>query len=116
MIFRDLTDFLKFLEKHNHLKRITHLVSTNLEITEISRRFLAVNGPALLFENVIKTDGTKSDFPVLTNLFASQERIAMALGLASSKELREFGKLLAFLKNPEPPSSLKETFSMFKMA
>jgi 4-hydroxy-3-polyprenylbenzoate decarboxylase len=116
MIFRDLTDFIKFLEKNNHLKRISHAVRANLEITEISYRFLAEDGPALLFENVIKDDGTKSDFPVLTNLFANKERIAIGLGLTNSKELRDFGKLLAFIKNPEPPSSLKETFSMLGIA
>jgi 4-hydroxy-3-polyprenylbenzoate decarboxylase len=116
MNFKDLADFIKFLEKNNHLKRITHPVSTNLEITEIGRRFLANNGPALLFENVIKVDGTKSDFPVLTNLFACKERIAIGLGLGSSEELREFGKLLAFMKNPEPPASFREAFSMLGIA
>ena len=112
MNFKDLPDFLQLLEKENHLKRITKEVSTNLEITEISRRFLAQNGPALLFENVIKEDSSKSNFPVLTNLFACKERIAMGLGIEDSSKLRELGTLLAFIKNPEPPSSLKETFSM----
>ncbi|GAB4162192.1 MAG: UbiD family decarboxylase [Rickettsiaceae bacterium] len=116
MRFKDLSDFLVYLEKHNHLKRITQRVSTKLEITEISRRFLEQNGPALLFENVEKADGTLSDFPVLTNLFACKQRIAMGLGVKDSSELRDFGKLLAFLKNPEPPSSWKETFSMLPLA
>jgi len=116
MIFKNLPEFLSYLEKNNHLKRIKHEVKTHLEITEISRRFLSENGPALLFENVIKEDGTKSEYPVLTNLYASQERIALGLGLKSSSELREFGKLLAFLKNPEPPSSLKETIAMLPLA
>lgn len=116
MNFKDLPDFLQLLEKENHLKRIIKEVSTNLEITEISRRFLAQNGPALLFENVIKEDGSKSDFPVLTNLFACKERIAMGLGIEDSSKFRELGALLAFIKNPEPPSSLKETFSMLPIA
>lgn len=116
MNFKDLTSFLEYLEKNNHLKRIKQVVKTNLEITEISRRFLHANGPALLFENVIKEDGTKSDFPVITNLYAHEARISMALGLKDPSELKEFGKLLAFLKNPEPPSSLKETVSMLPLA
>ena len=116
MIFKDLSTFLQYLEKHSHLKRITEVVSTHLEITEISRRFLHANGPALYFENVIKEDGTKSLFPVVTNLYAHPERIRMALGLSSKTELRELGKLLAFLKNPEPPASIKETFSMLPLA
>ncbi|NRB10715.1 MAG: UbiD family decarboxylase [Rickettsiaceae bacterium] len=116
MIFKNLTEFLTFLEKHNNLKRITTAVSTKLEITEISRRFLAKNNPALLFENVIKDDGTKSEYPVLTNLYTSSWRIAVALGLKGESELKELGKLLAFLKNPEPPASLKETLSMLPLA
>ncbi|MDP4709181.1 MAG: UbiD family decarboxylase [Rickettsiaceae bacterium] len=116
MSFKDLPEFLKFLEKNNQLKRITLEVATRLEITEISRRFLEQNGPALLFENVRKDDGSLSEFPVLTNLFANKERIAMGLGIKDSSELRELGKLLAFMKNPEPPSSLKETFSMLPLA
>ena len=52
MSYKDLPEFLTFLEKSGNLKRITHPVSANLEITEISRRYLAQNGPALLFENV----------------------------------------------------------------
>ena len=116
MNFKDLPEFLKFLEKNNHLKRITLEVSTKLEITEISQRFLAQNGPALLFENVRKDDGSLSKLPVLTNLFANKERIAMGLGIKNSSGLKELGKLLAFMKNPEPPSSLKETFSMIPLA
>ncbi len=116
MRFKDLAEFLEFLEKKNQLKRIKLEVSTNLEITEISRRFLEQNGPALLFENVRKNDGSISDIPVITNLFANKERIAMGLGLKDSSELKALGKLLAFIKNPEPPSSLKETFSMLPLA
>ena len=116
MNFKDLPAFLEYLEKNNHLKRIKEVVSTQLEVTEISKRFLHNNGPALLFENVIKEDGKKSKFPIVTNLYAHPQRISWALGLNSQSELRQFGKLLAFLKNPEPPSSIKETFSMLPIA
>ena len=116
MIFKDLSTFLQYLEKHGHLKKIKTMISTNLEITEISKRFLNINGPALYFENVIKEDGTKSLFPVVTNLYAHPERISMALGLKSKEGFKELGKLLAFLKNPEPPVSIKETFSMIPLA
>lgn len=116
MSFQNLPKFLEFLSKHNHLKRITQPVRTYLEITEISRRSIAIDGPALLFEHVINNDGSRSKYPVLTNLYASQERIAMGLGLKNKDELRELGNLLAFLKQPQPPSSLKETFSMLPLA
>lgn len=115
MNFQDLPQFLEFLEKKGHLKRISYEVRTHLEITEISRRVLAKNGEALLFENVIKNDGTKSAYPVLTNLYASIERISYGLGLKNPAELREFGKLLAFLKQPEAPNSFKETLSLLPL-
>lgn len=116
MQFKDLQEFIQYLENNNQLKRIKQKVSTKFEITEISRRFLAQNGPALLFENVEKEDGTISEMPVLTNLFASKERIAIALGLKKYEELRQLGKMLAFIKNLEPPSSFKEAFSMLPLA
>jgi 4-hydroxy-3-polyprenylbenzoate decarboxylase len=116
MKFNDLREFLAHLEANGHLKRITEPVSVNLEITEISRRFLETKGPALLFENVLNMDGSTSEIPVLTNLYAHPDRIAMGLGLQSSDGLKDLGELLAFLKNPEPPSSLKETISMLPMA
>lgn len=116
MTIKDLPEFLNILEKNGHLKRISHPVSTNLEITEISRRILESNGSALLFENVIKQDGTKSDIPVLTNLYANIDRIALGLNLKDKNELRKFGELLSFLKSPELPSSFKETFSMLPLA
>ncbi len=116
MYFNDLKDFLQFLEKNNQLKRIKEAVSCDLEITEISRRFLKNAGPALLFENVIKSDGSKSAYPVITNLYAHADRISLALGLKNATELRDFGKLLAFLKNPDPPSSFRETVAMLPIA
>lgn len=116
MSFYDLRQFLQFLASGNQLKRITHPVNTHLEITEISSRALAKGCPALLFENVIKNDGSKSSIPVLTNLYASQERIATGLGLKSKEELRDLGKLLAFFRSPEPPTSLKGTLAMLPLA
>lgn len=116
MSFQDLPQFLKILEQNGLLNRISYPVSSNLEITEISRRVLKKDGPALLFENVIRDDGTKSDMPVLTNLYASTRRIALGLGLKNIEELRKLGELLAFLKAPELPSSFKETFAMWPLA
>ncbi len=116
MSFQDLSQFLKILEKTGQLKRISYPVSTNLEITEISKRVLLNNGPALLFENVIKNDGSKSSIPVLTNLYASTKRIALGINLEDKEGLRKFGELLAFLKVPELPSSFKEAFAMLPIA
>jgi len=104
--YADLRDFIAFLEKKGQLKRIQTEVDPVLEITEISDRTLKKGGPALLFENV-----KGSSIPVLTNLFGTPERVALGMGQENVEALREVGKLLAFLKEPEPPKSLKDLWS-----
>ncbi len=113
MIYSDLRDFIKTLEKNGQLVRIKEPVSSFLEITEIHRRVLAEGGPALLFENVINESG-KTDFPVLVNLFGTVERVALALN-SEENRLKEIGELLAFLKNPEPPSGLRDAVKMYPL-
>ena len=103
MSFRDLRDFIKLLEKEGELKRIQTEVDPYLEVTEISDRTLRSNGPALLFENL---KGSK--IPMLTNLFGNTRRIALAMGQENIEGLRDVGKLLAFLKEPEPPKGWKD--------
>jgi len=105
--FSDLRDFIEFLEARGQLKRIPVPVDPHLEITEISDRTLKLGGPALLFENV-----KGSTMPVLTNLFGTPERVALGMGQDSVAALREVGKLLAFLKEPEPPKGLKDLWAM----
>ena len=103
MNFKDLRDFITYLEQRGELKRITHPVDPHYEMTEISDRTLRARGPALLFENPLGYD-----MPVLTNLFGTPERVAMGMGRESVKDLREVGKLLAYLKEPEPPRGFKD--------
>lgn len=73
--FRDLREFLGFLEEKGDLLRVRTPVSPRLEMTEISLRALRRGGPALLFEAV---EGSST--PVLLNLLATERRIAWALG------------------------------------
>ena len=103
MEYRDLRDFIDQLEKQGDLKRIDQRVDPNLEITEISDRVLRSGGPALLFENP-----ASSSIPLLANLFGTERRVALALGEDNAASLREVGKLLAFLKEPEPPKGFKD--------
>jgi len=105
MKYQDLRDFIAQLEKRGQLKRITQKIDPNLEMTEICDRTLRARGPALLFENV-----TGSDIPVLGNLFGTPERVALGMGEESVEALREVGKLLAFLKEPEPPKGMKDAW------
>ena len=106
MKYNDLRDFIEQLEQMGQLKRISQPISTHLTMTEISDRTLRAQGPALLFEN---PEG--HDVPVLTNLFGTPERVALAMGQSDLKELRELGKLLAMLKEPEPPKGFRDALN-----
>jgi len=108
MKYSDLRDFIAQLEKIGQLKRISQPISTNLMMTEISDRTLRASGPALLFEHPVNDQGEKSNIPVLTNLFGTPERVALAMGQKEVSALREVGKLLATLKEPEPPKGFRD--------
>jgi len=105
MKYKDLRDFISQLEQQGELKRISAEVSPHLEMTEICDRVLKAGGPAILFEKP-----TGHSMPVLANLFGTPKRVAMGMGEESVEALREVGKLLAFLKEPEPPKGLKDAW------
>ena len=106
MKYGDLRDFIAQLETRGLLKRIDYPVSPYLEMTVVSDRVLRAGGPALLF-----TNPKNHRMPVLTNLFGTVERVALGMGEESISALREIGKLLAALKEPEPPKGFKDAFS-----
>ena len=106
MQYKDLRDFIQQLEADGDLKRITAEIDPYLEMTEICDRTLRTGGPALLFENP-----KGSSIPVLGNLFGTPERVAKGMGEDSVEALHEVGKLLAFLKEPDPPKGLKEAWN-----
>jgi 4-hydroxy-3-polyprenylbenzoate decarboxylase len=112
MKYADLRDFIAQLEGRGELKRVRVEVDPYLEVTEICDRTLRRGGPALLFE---RPKG--SAVPLLGNLFGTPERVALGMGEESVAALREVGKLLAFLKEPDPPRGMKEawrTLPIFK--
>lgn len=115
MTYGNLRDFIEALEKKGDLVRVTEQVSTNLEMTEIGTRVLNEGGPALLFEKVVDENGVKSDMPVLTNLFGTVDRVAMAMN-TDKAGLTKIGETLAFLRQPEPPASLKEAAKLLPLA
>lgn len=106
MKYSDLRDFIQQLEALGELQRISLEVDPYLEITEICDRTLRAGGPALLFENV-----KGSDYPLLGNLFGTPRRVALGMGEESVEALREVGKLLAMLKEPEPPKGMKDAWA-----
>ena len=105
MIYHDLRDFIVQLEKMGELKRIAVEVDPKLEMTEIADRVLRAGGPALLFENP-----KGHAIPVLANLFGTVKRVALGMGEDDPARLREVGKLLAYLKEPEPPKGLRDAW------
>jgi 4-hydroxy-3-polyprenylbenzoate decarboxylase len=109
MRYHDLRDFIAQLESIGELKRVSVEVDTRLEMTEICDRVLRAGGPAILFENPKGAFG-KLSIPVLANLFGTPRRVALGMGQESVEALREVGKLLAFLKEPEPPKGLKDAW------
>ena len=103
MAYRDLRDFIRFLEGRGELRRVAAVVDPALEITEICDRTLKAGGPALLFE---RPKGFST--PVLGNLFGTPQRVALAMGGEGLEHLRQVGELLAFLREPEPPRGWRD--------
>lgn len=105
MKYKDLRDFLAKLEQDGQLKRVSVEIDPYLEMTEICDRTLRAGGPAILFE---RPKGFR--IPVLGNLFGTPQRVALAMGEDEVTALREVGRLLAFLKEPDPPRGMKDAW------
>jgi 4-hydroxy-3-polyprenylbenzoate decarboxylase len=84
MAYESLGAFVRALRAAGELATIKAAVDPRLEIAEITDRVVKAGGPALLFENV-----RGSQFPVLTNQFGSERRIALAFGAKSLREAEE---------------------------
>ena len=83
-------------------------VSPRLEMTEVCDRVLRAGGQAILFEHP-----AGHSIPVLGNLFGSVRRVALAMGADNPAALREIGRLLAALREPEPPKGLRDAWEKF---
>jgi 4-hydroxy-3-polyprenylbenzoate decarboxylase len=111
MKYQDLREFMGGLESSGELVRVAEPVSPQLEMTALSARVLGAAGPALLFEHPVGRG-----IPALTNLFGTPRRVALAMGAGDVSELRDVGRLLASLKEPDPPKGLKDAGKLFHMA
>jgi 4-hydroxy-3-polyprenylbenzoate decarboxylase len=105
MHYADLRDFIAQLERVGELKRVAAEVSPRLEMTELCDRTLKAGGPALLFERP-----AGHTMPVLGNLFGTVRRVALAMGVEDTGALREIGRLLAYLREPDPPQGLRDVW------
>ena len=113
--FRDLREFVAWLDAAGDLVRIAEPVSVVHDMTEIHRRVLRDDGPALLFERPVRADGRPSTMPVLVNLFGAVRRVAWGLGV-EPKALPRLGEALAALRHPAPPADLKDAWSKLPLA
>ncbi|MFC0398034.1 UbiD family decarboxylase [Paraburkholderia rhizosphaerae] len=123
MKYKDLRDFAGRLETLGELRRISQNVSPVLEMTELCDRVLRAGGPALLFEA-----RQSHAFAVLGNLFGTPRRVALGMGIDSAdadgaqgdqaalESLRDVGRLLSALKEPEPPKGLKDAGKLLSLA
>ncbi|QDH58758.1 UbiD family decarboxylase [Pandoraea pnomenusa] len=115
MKYLDLRDFTAQLERSGQLRRVDVPVSPVLEMTALADRVLKAAGPALWFERP-----TGYDMPVIANLFGTPERVALGMGVENGdnalSSLRDIGRLLSTLKEPEPPRGLKDAGKLFGMA
>src|SRR6201997_2240078 len=114
MPYASLRDFIDRLESSGRLVRVAAPVSPYLEMTEIQTRLLAEGGPAALFENVARPDGSSYAIPVLVNLFGTVERVAWGMD-REPHALREIGETRAFLKQPDPPGGWREALEMLPL-
>ena len=107
--YRNLQEFIQAIDEAGELKRITTEVDPHLEVTEIADRVMKQpkGGAALLFENV-----KGSEFPLGINLFGSDRRMGMALGVES---LDEIGDRLSEMLKLEVPDSLMGKLAMLPM-
>ena len=111
MKYKDLRDFMAQLERLGELRKLSQPVSARLELTAIGDKLLRAGGPAVLCEHV-----TGHTIPCLINLFGTPRRVALGMGAESLADLRDVGRMLASLKEPEPPKGLKEAGKLFHMA
>ncbi|MGH8801124.1 MAG: UbiD family decarboxylase [Casimicrobiaceae bacterium] len=115
MSYRDLREFIAQLESRGELIRVQEVVDPKLEMTAVCDRVLRRGGPALLFERPAggRTGPDGAVIPVLGNLFGTPGRVAVAMGADPADwqwSLREVGRLLALLKEPEPPKGLADAW------
>ena len=106
MRYHDLRDFIAQLEKQGELKRIAVEVSPHLEMTEICDRVLQARRPG---DPVREAHGAHAS-RCWAICSARRRRVAMGMGEESVEALREVGKLLAYLKEPDPPAGLKDAW------
>ncbi len=74
--WKDMREFLEFLEKKKDIIHITEEVDPDWEVNGVTRIALQEQGPAIVFDKI-----KGADYPLATGLLASDRRYLWALGL-----------------------------------
>lgn len=114
MAYASYSDFIDALDRAGELKRISHPVATELEMTEYADREMKLpgGGKALLFEKPT-VNGQISPFPVAINTLGSWRRMALSFGAESVDAVAaEIGALM----KAKPTTSLREALALFGTA
>src|SRR5215813_1700423 len=114
MALASFSDFVQKLDAMGEVKRISHPLATELEITELADRQMKSpgGGKALLIEKPT-VNGEMSPFPVAINTMGSWKRMALSLGADSVDEVAvELGSLM----KAKPPTGFKEAIKLLGTA
>jgi 4-hydroxy-3-polyprenylbenzoate decarboxylase len=106
--YQDLRQFLDSLASTGRLRRVAEPIDPDLDSTAFCLRTQRAQGPALLFERP-----KASTHALLGNLFGHRDRIEAALAGRPLGSLRELGELLASVKEPRWPSSLRDALELW---
>ncbi len=111
MSIDNIREFLEAIDAVGELVRVREPVRARLEIAEIADRCMKSpgGGPALLFENVVLDDGSRSAHPVAINLFGSMRRMCLALGV---EQLDEVGARIEEMLNLKVPEGILGKLAM----
>ena len=112
--YSDLRDFITKLDELGELRRIKTEVASELEMTALADTCLQRGGPALLIEKPTLA-GVVSQHPALVNLFGTTRRVALGMGADDPAALRDIGRVLSLLKEPEAPRGLKDAWDKIPM-
>jgi 4-hydroxy-3-polyprenylbenzoate decarboxylase len=113
--FSTLGSFLSYLEDRNALRTISAPVSMRLELTELHRRVICANGPALRLTRALCQDDHSPGLPVVTNLFGTKARVAWGLG-TEPDGLEDLGAMLSWMRSPQPPQNFRQARSLLPAA
>jgi len=103
MALANLREFVSAIDKAGDLTRVSRPVSVDKEITEVADRCMKApgGGPALLFTKPTLRTGGASRYPVAVNLFGSERRMSLALGVECLDHVGDRISELLAMKVPE---------------